>query len=227
MSSGDGTERASSRGTNKYVRILDAAAEAFMELGFEAASIDHIADTLGVTKGNIYYYYKSKMDLFFAVHRRAMESNFDRLRPLAAAAELPAHQRLYRMVRAHALQMMEQTPYQRVTVQGLDMYQTASTTAAQRDQLDVLVAMRDEYESLFTETVGEGVKTGVLRDVDPRLATRTLLGSLNWITMWYRPRPTDSAASREHTAEEVANQLLGGLSDASDDYLRGGEGATS
>lgn len=196
----------------KNIRILDAAAEAFMTLGFDAASIDHIADLMGVTKGSIYYYYRSKMDLFFAVHRRAMEANLDRLRPLAADEAMRPDECLYRMVREHALLMMEQTPYQRVTVQGVDMYQTARTTVAERAQLDELVAMRDEYETMFAETVSTGVKSGRLRDVDARLATRTLLGALNWITMWYRPRPEDSPASREHTADEIARQLLFGLS---------------
>ncbi|SFO49404.1 transcriptional regulator, TetR family [Pseudonocardia ammonioxydans] len=197
--------------SDKNIRILDAAAEAFMTLGFDAASIDHIADLMGVTKGGVYYYYRSKMDLFFAVHRRAMEANLDRLRPLAEDETRAPDDRLFDMVRAHALLMMEQTSYQRVTVQGVDLYQTAKTSLAERQQLDELVAMRDEYESLFTETVSAGSKVGVLRDVDARLATRTLLGSLNWITMWYRPRPADTDTSREQTAHEIAQQLLFGL----------------
>ncbi len=213
------TEQRPRAGKNE--RILDAAAEAFMTLGFDAASIDHIADLMGVTKGSVYYYYRSKMDLFVAVHRRAMETNLERLRPLAEDESRRPEQRLFDMVRAHALLMMEQTPYQRVTVQGVEMYQTARTTVAERAQLEELVAMRDEYESLFTETVSAGAKAGGLRDVNARLATRTLLGSLNWITMWYRPRPSDTDATREQTAQEIAEQLLYGLALPGPDDRRG------
>ena len=53
--------------------ILDAAAQAFMQKGFAPTSIDDVADVLGATKGQIYYYYRSKIDLFFDVHLSAME----------------------------------------------------------------------------------------------------------------------------------------------------------
>ena len=205
----------------KHNKILDAAAEAFMDLGYTATSIDSIADRMQVTKGNIYYYYRSKMDLFFAVHRRAMESNINLIRPRAEDNSLSAERRLYTMVCAHAMQMMEQTSYQRVTVQGVDMYQTASTTTAQREELQELVDLRAEYEELFTQTIVEGVKNGSMRQADPRLTTRTLLGSLNWITMWYRQRETDTRADREQIAAEIADQLLFGVVSSTTDPSRG------
>ena len=198
--------------SHKQLRILDAAADAFMELGYNAASIDNVADRMGVTKGKIYYYYRSKMDLFFAVHRCAMVSNLERIRPLATDSGVPVETRLHAMVTAHALQMMEQTRYQQVTVQGVEMYQSASTTAAQRQQLEALVAMRAEYEDMFFSNITEGMEGGRMRSgADPRLATRTLLGALNWITMWYRPRATDTSVERDRTARQVANQLMFGL----------------
>ncbi|WP_275629997.1 TetR/AcrR family transcriptional regulator [Pseudomonas sp. 273] len=40
--------------------ILDAAAEAFSRIGYEATSIDYVADQIQATKGSVYYYYRSK-----------------------------------------------------------------------------------------------------------------------------------------------------------------------
>lgn len=45
-------------------KILYAAAEMFMEKGYEQVSLEQIAIECGVTKASIYYYYPNKADLF-------------------------------------------------------------------------------------------------------------------------------------------------------------------
>jgi AcrR family transcriptional regulator len=47
--------------------ILEAAASEFAAHGFERASLNHIIDALGLSKGVFYYYFDSKADLFGAV----------------------------------------------------------------------------------------------------------------------------------------------------------------
>lgn len=48
-------------------RILAAAARAFADKGFDRASIDEVAAAAGMTKGAVYWHFKSKDDLFFAL----------------------------------------------------------------------------------------------------------------------------------------------------------------
>ena len=47
--------------------ILDAAAEAFRERGFDAASMADVAARVGGSKGTLYNYFSSKEELFVAV----------------------------------------------------------------------------------------------------------------------------------------------------------------
>jgi AcrR family transcriptional regulator len=47
--------------------LLDAAAQTFVERGFEAASMDEIAGRVGLTKGALYYRFPTKQDLFLAL----------------------------------------------------------------------------------------------------------------------------------------------------------------
>jgi len=47
--------------------LLQAAAETFAEGGFEAATMEEIADRVGLSKGALYYRYKTKEDLFLAL----------------------------------------------------------------------------------------------------------------------------------------------------------------
>ena len=66
--------------------VLAAAARAFMEKGFAAASIDDVARAMGATKGRVYHYYRAKLDLFVDVVRRSLEMIGDETRAAAADA---------------------------------------------------------------------------------------------------------------------------------------------
>lgn len=55
-------------------RVLDAAFETFMELGYEAASVAEIARRAGCSKQTIYSRFPAKADLFKAVIRRGTDS---------------------------------------------------------------------------------------------------------------------------------------------------------
>lgn len=191
--------------------ILDAAAKAFTTLGFAAASVDLIANQIGATKGSVYYHYRSKADLFFAVHRRAMTMNLQAQLPIAEDMSLQPGARLQAMAHRHARLMMEHLYYQRVTVQGVELHQSASTTPAQREALAEVVAMRDAYEGLFLRVLRDGVACGQFAGLDCPLAAKAILGSLNWITVWYRPRDTDTSDYREHVATQFARQVVQGV----------------
>jgi AcrR family transcriptional regulator len=48
----------------KRAQILDGAKRCFMQVGFEAASMNDITTEAGVSKGTLYVYFKDKEDLF-------------------------------------------------------------------------------------------------------------------------------------------------------------------
>ena len=56
-------------------RILDAAEKCFIESGFHAASMSHIADTAGISAGLIYRYFDSKALIVKAIIERHLETD--------------------------------------------------------------------------------------------------------------------------------------------------------
>lgn len=186
--------------------LLDAAAKAFTTFGFAAASIDVIANQLGATKGSVYYHYRSKSELFFAVHKRAMVINLRVQLPVVEADSLSALEKLYDMSYRHAMTMMESLYYQRVTVQGVELHQSISTTPLEREALSEVVAMRDAYEHLFEQVLSQGMADGLFCPLEPSLAAKSILGSLNWTTVWYRPRDNEPETARHHIASQLAHQ---------------------
>ena len=58
---------------SRWNEIVDAAATLFREKGFVATSLEDIAREVGMYKGSLYHYIKSKEDLLFAVVREPAE----------------------------------------------------------------------------------------------------------------------------------------------------------
>ncbi len=189
--------------------ILEAAAIAFTRSGYAGTTIADIADELGATKGRVYHYYRAKADIFLDVVLTSMNEMIAGAQPIAAAEGVPPADRLWRMVHHHAGLMMTRNSFQRVAVQAVEMHRL-SEAPAQREALDKVVALRDQYEHLFADVIEAGVQQEVFRDVDIRLATKPVLGALNWISLWYDPQRGDYSTVHR-VANEYADFIVSGL----------------
>lgn len=189
--------------------ILEAAAIAFTRAGYEATTIDDIAELLDATKGRVYHYYRAKADIFFDVVITGMEELIAGIQPLAAAADLSGADKLWRMVHHHAALMMTRNSFQRVSVQAVQIHRLQQHSAHE-ETLKKVIALRDQYEQMFADVIDEGRREGLFRDVEPRLATKPVLGALNWINMWYDPERADFATV-QRVADEFADFIVNGL----------------
>ncbi|MGW5246567.1 TetR/AcrR family transcriptional regulator [Streptomyces sp. NPDC004129] len=196
--------------SENQIRIMDAAAEEFMRAGFDAASIDDIARRIGQTKGFIYYNFRSKVEIFFAVYERGMEMVRDEVTPFADGPG-NALERLHRMARAHLVNLMDTVAYHDVIHQGIEQRLRMRLTESQRETLIGLNSLRDEYEALFRAVIEEGVAEGSIRPLPVAVAARTLLGGLNAVDIWYRKEKDHEAASVEELASQVSDVLVSGF----------------
>jgi len=196
--------------TPARLEILHAAAECFMEQGFHATSIDVVARRMGATKGRVYHHYPSKVDLFFDVHRLGMDLLFSAVEP-ARHAPGDALEVLAAMMKAHALAMFEHHAFESVVVQGVQLHRFGALTPRQHQELEALIATRDQFEALFKEQASAARRAKLLANVDVSIAVKTLLGGLQWSLIWYRPEIDDSAKNRERLAEAMVRTLLLGL----------------
>lgn len=191
-------------GDEKQLAILDAAAAVFMKQGFAATSLDDVSDNYGASKGIIYYHFRSKTNLFFAVQRRAMELTREGIHGIATGPGTP-RERLKAMAVAHTLVMMEHLDYLRVAAQGLEMHLSGRTTEEERQEISSITELRDGNEKLYLDVIRQGVDSGEFRPVNVRVAVKPLLGALNWTSRWYHPRDGETRADRQQLAEEIAN----------------------
>ena len=188
-------------------QILDVAARAFMKRGYAATSIDAIASHMEATKGLIYYYFKSKGDLYLDIHLQAMEVSLNAVRPIALGPESAAD-RLRRMVFVHVKLLMDNFAMHKVSLEGVSAHLSGSTTPEQRRTLKSLIRMRDEYEQLYVDVFRQGVTFGEFPDRDVSLFVKFLLGAVNWLTVWFKPERSRGKKSNERIANEAAEFVL-------------------
>ena len=83
----------------KRTAILNRSAELFSEHGYDRASMNKIAEACGVSKANLYHYYKDKEGLLFDVIRFHLKELLDVIEE-ANRSDLSAEQRLRELVGA-------------------------------------------------------------------------------------------------------------------------------
>ena len=191
-------------------QILDAAAVVFQAQGFERTTIDDIAERIGATKGRIYYYFRSKFDIYLAVYEAGMSGAFLTVEPLSQEPGT-GRERLTAMAVRHLVNLMTDPGYHDVISQGVVAGRSTALKEHQRQALIGLNEVRTRYEDLFRGVVTDGMADGSLRVGDARLATRFLLSSLNSTAMWFRVRENQDAAEIRDLAEQIVDQAIGGL----------------
>jgi AcrR family transcriptional regulator len=76
-------------------QILEAAIRLFVDKGFENSSVDEIAKEAGLSKGTIYWYFKSKFEILFAITDRCTTESQCAIRMFAESEKWGAEM-LYR-----------------------------------------------------------------------------------------------------------------------------------
>ncbi|MFZ5433712.1 MAG: TetR/AcrR family transcriptional regulator [Calditrichota bacterium] len=69
-------------------QILDAAGRLFIKQGFENSTVDQIATEAGLSKGAIYWYFKSKLEILFELTDRCLVDSQQELARLSAMDQM-------------------------------------------------------------------------------------------------------------------------------------------
>ena len=178
--------------------ILRSLAAILRERRLSSLKMQDIADRLGLVKGNLYYYFKSKQDILYHCHVKCMQASLAALDD-AERADGAAGKRLRELLVRH-IHAIAEDPYGGVLLADLD-----TLTPAQRRRY---VTMRDQFERGVRRLIEAGMRAREFRAGDARLAGFAILGAINWIPKWYRP---EGELGADEIAEGFADQFLRSL----------------
>ena len=173
------TEQVSRARDQRYHEILERAARLIFQRGYEATSMQEIAESCGLTKAGLYHHIKTKEALLLAIMHYGMDlfeemvvnKVVDIADPLARLRECMARN----------IALVTHDSSKEVTI-ILHEHQTL-TGDAQRE----INARKKRYVQFLEKSFRDAIERGQLRPVDPTLAAFSFLGMVLWTYKWYRP----------------------------------------
>lgn len=180
--------------------VIDTAARIFHKKGYEATSIQEIAEEVGILKGSLYYYIETKEDLLFGVIKEAYDAALNLIEQLeqrdGGALEL-----IEALVHGHA------EIFSKNYVQSSVFFREFRALSEGRQQ--TIRQAGDVYNRFLVSQIRRGQRSGEVRsEINPRLVAIGIIGMMNSMAFWYRPGGPASAAQ---IGTEFSRLVIGGL----------------
>lgn len=160
----------------KRLAIVQAAAEQFRTLGFEAASMDKIAAAAEVSKRTVYNHFPSKEELFAETllqlfHRYAADEE------VPYRGDLPLDAQLKKLLHYKLHTMADPAFLQLARVAVAEAIHAPERTAP-------IIARLGEHEHGVTTWIRAALADGKLKPCDPLFASALLQGQVKAVAFW-------------------------------------------
>jgi AcrR family transcriptional regulator len=180
----------------RLVRIYHTAAQIFDKKGYDATSLNDIAEAVGLTKAGLYHYIPSKELLLFEVMNYAMDCvDAEVLSPVESIED--PEERLRTLAARYAKLIIERGQQMTIVV-----YEETGLTS---EHLRQITHRRRAFYEAVRDTVRSGQEQGKFPGVDPSLAALCFFGAMMWMAHWYRP---DGRLSSDEVVEEIRKLMI-------------------
>src|SRR6266849_8546874 len=183
---------------SQRLEILRAAGREFRVRGFAETGMRDIAAAAALSPANLYNYFRGKHEILFFCQDNSLDRLIASLED-ARRLRVNAAERLRLVIISHLRCVLDE-----VEGTAAHLLQTSLPQRLQR----ALVAKRDLYEEGVRRLIISGIRSGEFVSCDPALATRALLGALNWSARWFSP---EGALTATQIADGFADYLIRGL----------------
>lgn len=177
--------------------ILDRSAELFAAYGYDRASMSRIAEACGVSKANLYHYYKDKEELLFDVIRFHLEELLEVVEA-TDRPDLPPAQRLKNLVGALLEAYRDADAQHNVQINSLRLLPADRQAELKEMERELVRTFSDAVAGVAPQLKG----TKLLKPV-----TMSLFGMINWHYLWFKDT---GEVTRADYAELVAQLIADG-----------------
>lgn len=150
----------------KKIQILKVSQQIFARYGFFKATMDDIAQAMGMKKGSLYYYYKSKEDILRDVVHYESEQFLKALEKEIALVKTP-QEKIVRFLQFRLKQFKEVMNLHQISIQAF-LEATSVISRLYRE------CFENEIE-LLAEVVQEGIDQQVFMKYDSKKVAQVLL----------------------------------------------------
>jgi len=179
--------------------IIQTAAQIFRQKGYHAASMQDIADAVGLQKASLYHHVAGKQDILAAILDAALDRLIGELQTVLDSDMAP-EEKLRAAMEAYIGRLTSDADLAAVLL--------LEHRSLEPPLREAHIERRDRFDRLWRKVVLEGVQAGAFRDVDPTVAAFALLGVQNWLITWYR---ANGRLRPRALADQFADLFLKGL----------------
>lgn len=176
----DVTSKNSRERRNRDPEMMRAALTLFATKGYTAASVQDIADAIGVLKGSVYHYIESKEDLLFRIFLEAHQENESLMQEVSELDVGPVERlRIY---------------LERSVLTALDNIERASLYFRDwryltGDRRKELVRHRALYARFLQKLIEAAYEAEGINDyIDSKHVASFVIGGVNWVADWLHPK---------------------------------------
>jgi Transcriptional regulator len=167
----------------RRAEILEQAEKIFAAKGFYNTTVAEIAAASGFAVGTIYQFFAGKEQLYTAMITEKLTMMYEGIRE-AVEKEAGIFRKIEILIVSNFQFVENNADFCSIFVRG-DHLSLSEGSVALRERM-----MRDyaDHVSFFEEVIREGIRTGDLKKMDPRMMVSALLGIINscsfkWLTM--------------------------------------------
>ncbi|MCA9934082.1 MAG: TetR/AcrR family transcriptional regulator [Anaerolineales bacterium] len=167
----------------RKLQIIEAAAAVFARKGFYQASMDDIVQESGLSKGGLYWHFKSKDDIITAVLEQFFTAEFAEISELLTAP-IPASEKIRLLI----MQMMTDTLEELSAYLSiwLEVYAVASREEIFRSR--ILMYMQ-QFIGLFATLIQQGIDDGEFHAVNTHEAATLVSAQLEGLILYWAVAP--------------------------------------
>jgi AcrR family transcriptional regulator len=177
--------------------ILATAAALFGERGYDAVSLDDVAERLDVTKGSLYYYFPGKDELAVAAIETLGADWTGRLERLAATTEGSPPERLRALIREHVAIAVGEYPA------ALRLFLVPSTWPD--DPRERIKELRRRHDQVFRGVLEEGLASGGFAVIGVDTTLQCMHAAMAQAPLWCAGLEDEA---RERALDELADTLM-------------------
>jgi AcrR family transcriptional regulator len=166
------------------------AIELFSEVGYHATSVAEIGNRTDLQAGALYYHIKSKEELLWEILRRYTEKALAAAQRVVATDASPT-EKLGQLIDVHVAIIARHRREVLIQLRDAD--------ALNAEHMRQLQALRQEVQECWESVLEAGYGAGELTRAN-RIVANGLLGMMNSVAQWYRPR-------RGHSVDEISQEL--------------------
>ncbi len=184
----------------KRLKIVAQCANLFDQVGYHRATMQMLADEVGLGKPSLYHYFASKTDILYEMHQMHIAALIDGLNAEVGKVSDPG-ELLKRACTDILREIAEHPGYVRAF---MDHY--AELEGKKRIEIR---NRRQEYFKRICDIITKGIADKTFRPCDPEVTAYAFLGMCSWAYKWYPPMATTRAP--EEVADAIATVFIDGL----------------